>query len=330
MARPRVVLLNDTSARFHHGCTRVVRLLLRGLEEAGFEIAARSPARADWASDRDFVTALQSCQAVVVNGEGTLHDGAPLGARLLSVLDHAAAEGKPVALVNALWERNPPEWDRWLKRLALVSARDSESAAAMACVRGDVTWVPDLSLSAPSEVAAVARHGLVVGDSVRLGTRRRLARAAQRLGAAYVPTKTLSRPVWHGRFAGGVLWRAYNGVWTGPLPPFEMPQDELAYLARIGQAEAHVTGRFHGVCLSFLTGTPVLAVASSTSKIERLLDDAGLGDGRLLSPEAIERLTPGDARRPWEDWEREALDDFLARARQGAGQLYAEIRRLCA
>src|SRR3712207_8038261 len=42
-----------------------------------------------------FLASLRASQVVVINGEGTLHDGAPLGARLLSVLDHPAAEGKP-------------------------------------------------------------------------------------------------------------------------------------------------------------------------------------------------------------------------------------------
>ena len=138
-------------------------------------------------------------------------------------------------------------------------------------MRGDGRWAPDLSLSAPAEIAAVSRRGLVVGDSVRFESRRALARTAQRLGACYVPTKTLRGRVWETGVARGLLWRGYNGVWTGRVPDFEMPQDEGAYLARLARAEGHVTGRFHAVCLSMLTGTPVLALASRTSKIERLM-----------------------------------------------------------
>jgi hypothetical protein len=307
-----------------------MRLLVLGLEEAGVEVAARSPARADWARDARFVEALERAQVVVINGEGTLHDGAPMGARLLAVLDHPAARGKPVALVNALWERNPPEWDGWLRRLALAAARDSGSAEAMrAGGAAGVRWLPDLSLSAPGEVLAGARGGLVVGDSVRFEARRVLARAAQRLGADYVPTKTLGGAVWRVGAARRVLWRAYNGVWGGPVPGFEMMPDEGSYLARIARAEGHVTGRFHAVCLSMLTGTPVLALASRTSKIERLFRDAGLGDGRLLSAEALERLTPEEARRPWDAPEREAVAEFLAMGQREARRLFADIRGLC-
>ena len=330
MAAPRAVILNDTSTRFHHGCSRVMRLLVSGLEGAGLEVAARSPARADWARDAAFVAALGTCDVVVINGEGTLHDGAPLGARLLSVLDHPAVQGKPVALVNALWERNPPEWSGWLRRLALVAARDSGSVEAMRSAGASgVRWLPDLSLSAAAGVAPHPRAGLIVGDSVRLDGRRALARAAQRLGAAYVPTKTLAHPVWEIGPARRALWRAYNGVWQRRVPPFEMMPDEASYLARIAGAEGHVTGRFHAVCLSMLTGTPVVALASKTSKIERLLRDAGLGTERLLTPETLERLSPEEARVPWSAAEQQAISDFLAFGQREARRLFTDIRELC-
>jgi hypothetical protein len=279
---------------------------------------------------RESSEALGRCEVVVINGEGTLHDGAPAGARLLSVLDHPAAQGRPVALVNALWERNPSDWDGWLRRLALAAARDSASAEAMRSGGAEgVRWLPDLSLSAPAEVAAGPRAGIVVGDSVRAEARRPLARAAQRLGADYVPTKTLTSPAWRWGPARAALWRAYNGVWTGRVPRFEMMPDEASYLARIARAEGHVTGRFHAVCLSMLTGTPVLALASGTSKIERLLRDAGLGAGRLLTPEALDRLSPEEARRPWSWAEREAVAEFLALGQRESRRLFADIRGLC-
>jgi hypothetical protein len=169
----------------------------------------------------------------------------------------------------------------------------------------------------------------VVGDSVRLEARRGLAKAAQRLGACYVPTKTLRGRVWDLGVARSLLWRGYNGVWTGRVPDFEMPGDEGAYLARLARAEGHVTGRFHAVCLSMLTGTPVLALASRTSKIERLLRDAGLGEARLLTAEALERLTPEEAVRPFSPAEKAAIAGFLTQARTEARRLFADVRGLC-
>ncbi len=151
---PAAVILNDTSTRYHHGCARVMRLLTAGLENAGLTITRRIPARADWTRDAAALAALRAAQVIVINGEGTLHDGAPAGERLLSVLD--AAPGVPVALVNALWENNPPAWDDALRRMALVSARDSRSAAAMSAA-APTRWLPDLSLSAPANTAPTQR-----------------------------------------------------------------------------------------------------------------------------------------------------------------------------
>jgi hypothetical protein len=328
--RPRAVILNDTATRHHHGCARVMRILAQGLEAAGIEVAHRIPARADWARDRRHLAAIRAAQLVVVNGEGTLHDGAPLGARLLSVLDHEAAAGKPIALVNALWEANPPDWNRWLPRLALAAARDQASAAALREGGASAArWIPDLSLAGEPSRGAAARAGLVVGCSVRAGPRAALGRAAQAWGATYLPTKTLRHPAWRLAPARAALWRAYTGVWRGPVPRFVLAQDEDAYLAALAAAEGHATGRFHGLCLSFVTRTPVLALASRGSKVERLLADAGLGTARLVTPAALAALPAAAARRPWEPWEEAALDAFLAQARAGAARLFADLRGLC-
>ncbi|NCO87342.1 MAG: polysaccharide pyruvyl transferase family protein [Rhodobacterales bacterium] len=319
------VILNDTSHRYHHGCARVMTNLVAGLTAQGFDLY-RIPARTDWSANAAHRHAIAGAALVVINGEGTLHDGAPAGARLLAATEATAA---PVALVNALWQDNPPEWSPLLARCALIAARDSASAAAMASATGRaVRWLPDLSLATPATITDLPRNGLVLGDSVRAAPRKALARAAQRLGAEYLPTKTLQAPIWRSQTARALLWRAYTGVWSGPVPRFEMARDTAAYLARLSAAAGHVTGRYHGVCLSLLSGTPVLAVASVTSKVQGLLADAGLGDARLLTPQALDALTPATALRPYDSAERAAIQDFLTRAQDGAARLFADLGAL--
>jgi polysaccharide pyruvyl transferase WcaK-like protein len=109
-----------------------------------------------------------------------------------------------------------------------------------------------------------------------------------------------------------------------------MAADEAAYLARIAAAEGHVTGRFHGVCLSMLTETPFLALGSTTSKVQTLLADAGLGSGRLLSEAGLDALTAEAARRPFDAGEIAALRAFRAMAAREAARLFADIRGLAA
>lgn len=326
---PRVVVMNDTSGRSHHGCARVMRLLVAGLQAQGLQVTARSPARHDWAADPAFLAELARADLVVINGEGTLHHGRPAGARLMSVVDHPDRGQAPVAVVNALWQDNPPEWGAQLARCALVSARDGRSAAAMAAAGVAARVVPDLSLSAGAEPQPGPRAGLIVGDSVRFSARRELALAARRLGArALVPTKTRVSALWWNWPTRPVLSAAYHAALPFGLPPLRLAANEAAYLAMLGQSALHLTGRFHAICLSLVTGTPVLAVASNSWKIEALMAEAGLAPDRLLSPEALTRLTRADLDRPYTPAETAGIARFLADAQTRAGALMADLAAL--
>ncbi|WP_175545305.1 polysaccharide pyruvyl transferase family protein [Thalassovita taeanensis] len=320
--------MNDTSTRYHHGCARVVRLLIDGLARHGVQVIARSPARNDWEHDKEFLAALARADVIVINGEGTLHHGKADGEKLLRIATHPARGATPIALINALYEDNPPEWDARLSQIALLSARDSDSARALSDASGhQARWVPDLSLSAPAEIPASPRHGVLVGDSVRLDRRRHLAQAAARLpDARVIPTKTLGGALWRlpliGTLARGLLYRIYNGTCPTRIPPFRMAPDEAAYLREIASARLHITGRFHAVCLSMLTETPFLALTSNASKIERLLTDAGLGDSRMISASTLQ--TPPEQMDFTAD-ELRLIRAFLHKAQTGADRLFADI-----
>lgn len=330
MPAPRVVVMNDTAGRGHHGCARVMRLLRAGLARQGLQITAASPAHADWTRDRDFLRHLAQADLVVINGEGTLHHGRPGGRRLLEVVRHPQRRA-PVALINALWQENPAEWHPLLAGCALISARDAPSGAAMAAAVGPerLRVVPDLSLSAGPEAQPGPRAGVIVGDSVRMGARQALARAARRLGAqAILPTKTLRGRAWAWPGIRHALQGVYNGAWPLGAPPLRLAADEAAYLAALGRARMHVTGRFHAVCLSLVTGTPVLALGSNSWKIEALMAEAGLDPGRLLSEAELAALSPAGLDRPYSPAEETAIAAFLARARAEAEGLFADLARL--
>lgn len=321
----RAVILNDTSTRYHHGCARVMRLLVEGLERHGLTITARSPARHDWASDAGFLDAMRAAHVIVVNGEGTLHHGRSAGARLLDLGGHAARGNTPLALVNALWQDNPESWSVPLSRFDLIAARDSASARSISEAKGhEVRWLPDLSLSAPADTGPAHRHGVIVGDSVKSAPRRALGRAATRLtNTTLVPTKTLTSGAW--RFAAARA--ALAATWYGRLglPALEMPVNEIAYLDRVARAELHLTGRFHAVCFSMLTETPFLALGSNASKIERLLADAELGPSRLVHAEALD---PPPATAPFTEAELTAIRGFREMAQARAETLFADIAAL--
>jgi hypothetical protein len=325
---PRAIILNDTSGRSHHGCSRVMRLLVDGLQRQGLTVAARSPARHDWAADAAFLAELAAANLVVINGEGTLHHGRPAGDALLAVVDHPARSA-PVALVNALWQDNPTSWLGPLSRCALISARDGQSRDAIAEAGLQVRLVPDLSLSAGAEQQPGPREGLIVGDSVRHSTRRALALAARRLGAkALVPTKTRRSALWQTWPSGPLLSGLYHAVAPFGLPPLQLAQNEAAYLAMLGRAAIHLTGRFHAICLSLVTATPVLAVGSNSWKVQALMAEAGLAADRLIPVAALRDLSPEDLVRPYTEAEAQGIAAFLARSKVQAETLFADLSKL--
>lgn len=325
--KPKAVILNDTSSRYHHGCSRVMRLLYEGLTEQGIDIIAKSPARHDWANDPVFLAALSDADVIVINGEGTLHHGKPAAEELLKIVDHPDRGATPVALINALYQDNPTSWNKWLSKCDLLAARDSESAEAMTIAGGKpARWLPDMSLTSAAAISSASRSGVIVGDSVKFSVRQILARAAAKIdNARYIPTKTLSARIWNWGPARGLLYRLYNGVLAVKIPPFSMPKDEKAYLIEISQAELHITGRFHAVCLSMLVGTPFLAIGSNASKIERLLHDAGLNTSRIVTDKDLQRPTISA---PFDDDEKLAIAAFLAHAKEASGALFADIATL--
>ena len=321
----RAVILNDTRADGHHGCARVMRLLEEGLARHGITVAARSPVRHDWRRDTALTRALGEADLVVINGEGTLHHGTPWGALLLRVTE---AVDCPVVLVNALWQENPADWDRWLARLEGVWARDSRSAAALSERLGrDVPWVPDLTLSAP--IPGCPGTGILFGDSVRAEDSARLADLARARAAALVPSVTsLKRRKGRGplRLLRDGQIALLHRAMSRRVPGFALAPDEAAYARAVAGAGLHVTGRFHGVCYAMAARVPFLALASNSWKIEALIADAGLSPDRLVTPGGLEAALARYT--GWSADETLALDAFLDRAGTGAEEMFRAIAAL--
>lgn len=320
--------MNDTSARFHHGCSRVTRRIKTLLAERDLSLVATSLAHRDWRKDAGFRDALAHCDVIIVNGEGTIHDAAKGGHRLLQVLDAPERRGRPVALINALWQNNPSEWAEMAGRCAIVSVRDSQSAKELAA--GGISAVrlmPDLSLTGDFPEQNATRWAIIIGDSVRQNSRSVLARAAQEQKAIYLPTKTLASPIWKNRYMSALLWRLYNRVWDGQVPEFQMAEADEDYIKRLQTAKSHITGRFHGACLSVLTQTPFLAVASKTSKVQTLLADIGLDKGRLLSDGDL-ATTPGITAPPFGAAELSRIRTYVEFANRSAESLFDDIRAM--
>lgn len=325
------VLLNDTRPDLHHGCGRVVRLIAEKLERQGVALIATSPVRHAWWEDAGFLGALERADLVVINGEGTLHHGTPHGLNLLRVAEHPLRGAKPVYLINALYQDNPPEWAALLSAMTEAVARDTRSAAALAEHLGrPVRTIPDLTLCDGPLPSSAQRRGIVFGDSVHDPLSIRLAELSlNHPGSRLVPILThLKAP--KGRTAVGRALRAgYVAVHTWRFhrrfPNLELCSSETDYAAALGRAELHVTGRFHGVCYSILTGTPFLAIGSNSWKLEALLADFGLSPTRLQTPEGVERALRDPSSWAYTDSELAAIGSALSQAQADSDGLFSEM-----
>jgi hypothetical protein len=332
-----VVLINDTRADLHHGCWRVMRTLEGQLNRVGLDVIARAPAHADWRKDPAIGEALARAALVVVNGEGTIHHDRPAGAALLAVGAAARAAGAPAALINASWDANGPAFARALADFALVSVRESRSAAQIEAAGLTARVVPDLSLFEPVPPPA-ARSGVGFTDSVLRGVALALEAARKRLGGLALPIhfnapglkgslrnlrdgvarRDLADPAFLLRsIAARLAWRAAE------------TQGEADYMAKVAALELLVTGRFHAATFALAAGTPVLAVESNTHKIGATFDDAGLASWRRIAPADLDKDLLSRAAR-WEPQEEAALADFLADGRRRTTALFDDLARLAA
>lgn len=335
---PAAVILNDTRRRRHFGCARVMRVIEENLVRRGIVVTARSLAGHAWRNDRAFLEALSGCSVVVINGEGTLHHGAPLGREILAVAEHPARGTTPIALLNALYQENPVEWRRFLDAIDLVVARDSWSAAEIRRVSGrSVEVVADLSMAEPppcGTAGAEPRDRVYVGDSVLPATRSLLSSAAGGGGRIGILPILVSRHALRPELPAAArrVREAWNHLRDAVSrlgePATIRCVDEGDYLGRIRRARLHVTGRFHAVCLSLVTRTPFLAVASNSWKIEALLHDFGLGRGRMIGGDRVADALADPEAFAFTAGEEALIGAALDRCAAGAARTFDEVDRL--
>ncbi|QJW83306.1 polysaccharide pyruvyl transferase family protein [Ramlibacter terrae] len=185
--------------------------------------------------------AIAACDAVLVNGEGTMHSAQRRAAHLMGVLAHAQEAGKRTVLCNTCWFGMGEGFAETIRRLDYVSVRDPESAALMQRETGRTPELHiDLSFWQPATPAAQRTTPVLATDFY------------SREFGCFVEPK------------GGAM---------AALPKLDMRATSWAQsVAAISGAGFFVTGRFHGMMIALKTRTPFVAFPGNTRKVESLLD----------------------------------------------------------
>ena len=256
----KILLANDTAIVPHYGCKAVSDGHARLLGKSGHEVSSRlflgSLNAHDGGSDTEIVDAMQrdeallaqvvAADAVVVNGEGTIHHGA--GRPLLGLLEVAQRLGKATLLVNAVVQETVG-FENTISRLDDFTVRERRSwqHAHDRGLRARI--VPDSFLAAKFTAGPETLVGDVVTD-------------------------------WHPHCSdAGVALKRYLEAYGGTFLPLRS-EKALSGWASLPHDLAGVrvvlTGRHHGVYAAIVAGRPFVAMPSNTHKIEGTLEDLAL------------------------------------------------------
>jgi hypothetical protein len=340
----KAVLFNDTSVEDHHGCAIVVSQLLQGCRAQGIEVVRRVPLGLRCETQAELQWWLAGMDLCLINGEGTLHDDAPVALALGEVARYCHAQGIPCFLVNSVWQNNV-RLNQYLPCFTAVYFRDEASAAAAAPYRDQVAVVPDLTLLTDfGTSAAGARSGRLLNGSVlgaQLQALMALAYPAPPTGSTYLSIRCLPGLVGGTReslrFSLRQATKAFRHWLQARCLPLALSPaakrasrwrwrharlSRRAFLVRIASAQSVVTGRYHMVTLCLASRTPFVAVASNTGKIQALLEDVGV-EGRVFDGFA-DAFRLGNVP-SFTDEELRAIDGYLKSARARAGRMFAEI-----
>jgi hypothetical protein len=329
--------MNDTRGHAHFGCQRVMRVIEQNLESRGVKVTARSLVRNDWPSDRTFLEAASAADIIVINGEGTLHHGARPGELLLQIADHPVRAGKPVALINAIYQENPEHWRRYLDAIDLISPRDSWSAAVLSEATGrKIEHVPDLSMAEGFHPAADTseRTILTIGESVLRDTRNELIALFQKRPEAYfLPiVGTIKSPKLRSPQPLRALRKLYVELHSAAFKARNrraiFAQDEFDYADALLRSTLHASGRFHAICFALTTKTPFLALSSNAWKVEALFEDMGIDKRRLVPFDRIDQLISVPADLGFQPEEMLRIEHAMAAGTRAAGETFDQIAKL--
>ena len=298
----RVAVFNDTRGdQGHLGCAAVMEQLEAMVSSIGGEVTFRWPFDRDWRGAKDELPKRSDIDAIIVNGEGTMH-GAPRRKNAVALAELGLFVkqnyGLPVALVNATLFNNDAAFYQSLKNFDLIWLRDKMSCQTARDHGLSVRYCPDLSMRHDWTDAAIVRQGIGVTGSVKYGDDLRLRRFARTAGAEFRSMVQVVRPTTKELLSLRIgplrkAWRARERFVD--LGAQNQPQSPEALISWIASKSLVITGRYHTATLCVLTSTPFLFLGSNTPKITALCQDVGLRPNRLIEDLVLNAPDQGPA-----------------------------------
>jgi len=241
----KLIIYNNTMG-FHCGSTAVMEYLLATLGREGHQVTGLVPnVPLTYAPFQAMLSA--PFDALVVNGEGTLHHDTQGARRIAEVMQHVINLGKKVYLVNSLWEANTCVPLALLDALSGVGVREICSfhdISAFGYTRAKVS----LDFSYFRELTPTASGIALASEEV--------------MTDFFVPGLGFVESV-QGPFQGRQLVRLHDITWSDCVDLFS-------------RAKLVLTGRHHAVYAACRARVPFAALDGNSHKVRGLIQGSGI------------------------------------------------------
>ncbi|MEA1989492.1 MAG: polysaccharide pyruvyl transferase family protein [Pseudomonadota bacterium] len=286
----RVAIINDTRPTNHYGCMLVMENLTSLLEQQGVEIAWTWPVGVDWRKHKRQIKNQLKVDAIIVNGEGTIHHSDDRKhARALSEFANYAKKElcTPCYLINATLHKNSAEAYKNLKTYKLIYVRDKGSLDELQSFGLQGQYVPDLTFAkAASYTYEPSKPACVIDTALK----------------SEIPLLKQYCKEHEFDFRSMVVARPSNANFFKSPRPFvkniikwikedrKVSTQPSAFIRYLAEHEIVITGRYHTVSMCLKNKIPFVAIESNTPKISFLLDDALKNRSRVISFSELSQL----------------------------------------
>lgn len=264
----KVIILNDTRRDVGHiGCNTVMENIFY-LCSINCLNVIKSFKSLECHATEEFLSFLALCDAVIINGEGTMHHDSPGANNLIIAAKIAKKAGKKIFLINSVWQSNS-EINKELSVFDRIYVRESLSRQEISDAGYQATVCSDLSLYSVSPIKQRNYTNLdyVFIDSVIKKKTRFIALTALRYRHDFYYMITRKRKP----LSNGFLRLM-----------FFISGQKLKILRDEDISWKMITGRFHAMCFALKYGLPFIVMTSNTHKIEGLLQDIGLNSNDYI------------------------------------------------
>ena len=232
---PIVYFANDTS-KYHGGSKAVCKYIHASVARAGWDLVRETNTRQ---IEQDIIS---QSDAVLVNGEGTIHDNKPRARHLLEILKFAQSLGKKTYLCNASWHNMNCDYDKTLKQLDQICVRETHSQKELQKKHGiNPELFIDLSYWSPETAQPIEEDIRFLASDFYCNT-----------------FDCFVKPM------GGAL---------SDLPFLDMRAISWQEtLNQVAASKVFICGRFHGFLAACKSQTRFIVFPGNTHKIEGMLD----------------------------------------------------------